>query len=99
MRPASEPCSVLRLNSGHTDFQLTMSIWYIAFLTNKKPWGMSMSTQIRVGHERSFNLTMAVLISAIVFYGFGHTIDRRVIHPAIPPPSLLYVHIVLSTAW
>jgi uncharacterized membrane protein YozB (DUF420 family) len=58
-----------------------------------------MSTQIRVGHERSFNLTMAMLISAIVFYGFGHTIDQRVIHPAIPPPSLLYVHIVLSTAW
>ena len=48
---------------------------------------------------RRFNLAIAVLIAAIVFYGFSQTIDRAVVHPHTPPPTVLYVHVALASAW
>jgi hypothetical protein len=49
--------------------------------------------------ERYFYLFMALLIPATVVYGFSFTIDRNLIHPAIPRPRILYVHAVVFSAW
>jgi hypothetical protein len=35
---------------------------------------------------------MALLIPAVVVYGFSFTVDKNLIHPAIPSPPILYVH-------
>jgi hypothetical protein len=38
-------------------------------------------------------------IAVVVAYGFSRTIDRRLIHPALPRPGLLYVHAVIFFGW
>ena len=48
---------------------------------------------------RSFYLFMALLIPAIVVFGFSFTIDRNLIHPAIPRPPILYVHAAVFSGW
>jgi hypothetical protein len=35
-----------------------------------------------------------------VFYGFSHTVDRALVHfEGVPPPLILYVHALVSSAW
>ncbi len=42
---------------------------------------------------------MALAIAAVVGFGFGQTLDVRVIHASSPRPLILYVHIAVFTAW
>ncbi|MBV8491201.1 MAG: hypothetical protein JO199_11795 [Candidatus Eremiobacteraeota bacterium] len=42
---------------------------------------------------------MALAIVAIVAFGFGRTIDAKLIHPPAPRPTILYVHALLSATW
>src|SRR5271165_5123513 len=45
-------------------------------------------------------LTLGVTVAAIVFYGFSHTVDRALVHfEGVPPPLILYVHALVSSAW
>jgi hypothetical protein len=46
-----------------------------------------------------FYFLMSLMMVAIVVYGFSYTIDRNLIHPAIPRPLLLYVHASIFTIW
>jgi len=46
-----------------------------------------------------FYLMMSVVITAVVVYGFSHTVGQNLIHPAIPRPFILYVHAAIFTAW
>jgi hypothetical protein len=49
--------------------------------------------------ENYFHFAMALLIPAIVVFGFSFTIGRNLIHPAIPRPSILYVHAAVFSGW
>jgi hypothetical protein len=49
--------------------------------------------------ESYFYFLMSLLISGIVVYGFSHTIDANLIHPAVPRPFLLYVHATVFSGW
>ena len=49
--------------------------------------------------DRSFALILGLVVAAIVFYGFSHTVDHALIHYKSPPPPILYVHVLLSSAW
>ena len=49
--------------------------------------------------DRWFYFGMALTIALIVAYGFGHTVERDLIHPAIPRPFVLYVHATLFVIW
>ena len=40
-----------------------------------------------------------VFISALVLYGFSHTVDEDVIHPTRPQPVILYIHAAVFTSW
>src|SRR5262245_36472329 len=42
---------------------------------------------------------MALLIAAIVGYGFSFTIGQNLLHPSSPRPVVLYVHVALFTSW
>jgi hypothetical protein len=42
---------------------------------------------------------MSLLITAVIVYGFSHTIDENLIHPKIARPPLLYFHAVLFSGW
>ena len=49
--------------------------------------------------EDYFYFAMALVIPAIVVFGFSFTIGRNLIHPAIPRPFLLYVHAAVFSGW
>jgi hypothetical protein len=42
---------------------------------------------------------MSLLIAAIVVYGFSITVDKNLIHPAVPRPMILYIHEAVFSGW
>jgi hypothetical protein len=46
-----------------------------------------------------FYSVMSLVIAAVVAYGFSHTIDATLIHPASPPPLVLYLHAAIFGGW
>ena len=42
---------------------------------------------------------MALLIPVVVVYGFSFTVEKHLIHPAIPRPPILYVHAAFFSGW
>jgi hypothetical protein len=42
---------------------------------------------------------MSLLIAAIVVYGFSQTVEKKLVHPALPRPSVLYVHAMVFFGW
>jgi fumarate reductase subunit C len=57
------------------------------------------SSTNRIRFRFTFNFGMALLMAAIVTYGFSQTIGDNLIHPSIPRPRLLYVHAVVMGTW
>jgi hypothetical protein len=58
------------------------------------------ATKGRGGYLKNyFYFTMALVIPAIVMFGFSFTIGPRIIRPAIPRPTLLYVHAAVFAGW
>ncbi|MDR3773382.1 MAG: hypothetical protein P4L26_08550 [Terracidiphilus sp.] len=49
--------------------------------------------------NRYFYLAMSLLVAAIVVWGFSHTIDGALFHPAVPRPLILWFHGGAFTAW
>jgi hypothetical protein len=49
--------------------------------------------------DQYFYFFMALLIAAVVAYGFSFTVGPNLIHPALPRPFLLYVHAAVFTGW
>ena len=58
-----------------------------------------MSSRARAPLDRFFHPGIALVIAGIVAFGFGPTLDVRLIHPPSPRPFVLYVHAVLFTLW
>jgi hypothetical protein len=46
-----------------------------------------------------FYLFMSLVIAATIVYGFSHTVEKNLIHPAPPRPAILYLHAVVFTGW
>ncbi len=42
---------------------------------------------------------MSALIALAVLYGFSQTIDKNLLHPAVPRPLALYLHAACAFAW
>lgn len=49
--------------------------------------------------DRYFYFAMTFVVTAVVVYGFSHTVGENLIHPTIPRPRLLYAHAALFTGW
>jgi hypothetical protein len=49
--------------------------------------------------DKYFYFSMSLLIAAVVVAGFSRTVNQRLLHPAVPPPSVLWVHGVVFSAW
>lgn len=59
---------------------------------------MKQATATRV-LGRYFYLGMGLLLTAIVFYGFSHTVEANLLHPSFPRPAVLYVHAAVFGGW
>lgn len=49
--------------------------------------------------DKYFYFSMSLLIAGIVVWGFSHTVNEVLFHPAIPRPLLLWIHAVAFSAW
>ncbi len=49
--------------------------------------------------DRYFYFAMSLLVAGIVVWGFSHTINDSLFHPAIPRPFLLWIHGAAFSAW
>lgn len=58
-----------------------------------------MTTKSAELFDRYFYFTMSLVIAAVVIYGFSHTVNENLIHPAYPRPFVLYFHAAIFTGW
>ena len=49
--------------------------------------------------DRYFYFAMSLLIAAIVVWGFSHTIEQNLFHPAVPRPPILWFHAAAFSLW
>jgi hypothetical protein len=49
--------------------------------------------------DKYFYLAMSLLIAAIVVVGFSQTVNRNLFHPAVPRPTLLWIHAAAFSLW
>lgn len=49
--------------------------------------------------DKYFYFLMSLLIAVIVVYGFSHTINDNLFHPAIPRPFILSIHAIVFSTW
>ena len=49
--------------------------------------------------QNYFYFSMSLLIAAVVTYGFSHTVNENLFHPAAPRPFILYLHAAVFTGW
>jgi hypothetical protein len=63
------------------------------------PHPISPAAAFRSFLENYFFFVMSLLMAAIVVVGFGPTVNRVMIHPAVPPPAILWVHAAAFSGW
>lgn len=61
--------------------------------------GKKMRTKSAELFDRYFYFIMSLVIAGVVIYGFSHTINENLIHPAYPRPLVLYFHAAIFTGW
>gem|GEM_PF-392014 len=61
--------------------------------------GISVTTRRVKLLQNYFYFSMSLLIAAVVVYGFSHTVNENLIHPAAPRPFILYLHAAIFTGW
>ena len=49
--------------------------------------------------DKYFYFFMSLLVAAIVVWGFSHTVDASLFHPAVPRPLLLWIHGAVFLGW
>jgi FtsH-binding integral membrane protein len=49
--------------------------------------------------EKYFYFSMSLLVSAVVVYGFSHTVDHDLIHANPAPPWILWLHGIVFSGW
>jgi len=49
--------------------------------------------------DRYFYFAMSLLMAVLVAWGFSHTIDMNLLHPAIPRPLILWFHAAAFSLW
>src|SRR5580658_1446383 len=46
-----------------------------------------------------FYFVMTLLSAGILVWGFGHTVNPVLLHPAVPRPRILWVHAIVFSLW
>jgi hypothetical protein len=49
--------------------------------------------------DRYFYFAMSLVALAVVLWGFGPTIDEKMLHPAVAPPAILWFHGAIFSSW
>ncbi len=49
--------------------------------------------------DKYFYFSMSLLVAGIVVWGFNHTVDQNLFHPAVPRPLILWFHGGAFSTW
>jgi hypothetical protein len=49
--------------------------------------------------DRYFYFAMSLVMAGIVVWGFSHTVNENLLHPAVPRPLILWFHAVVFSTW
>jgi hypothetical protein len=49
--------------------------------------------------DKYFYFLMSLLVAAIVVWGFSHSVNANLFHPAVPRPFLLWIHGAVFSGW
>ena len=49
--------------------------------------------------DKYFYFFMSLLVAAIVVWGFSHSVNANLFHPALPRPFLLWIHATAFSGW
>lgn len=49
--------------------------------------------------DKYFYFAMSLLVAASVIWGFSHTVGGNLLHPAVRPPRILWLHGAVFSAW
>ena len=58
-----------------------------------------MAGAVRTFLRRYGDFAQALLLAAVVWYGFSHTLEENLLHPSFPRPAVLYVHAAVFGGW
>ena len=58
-----------------------------------------LTSRLRKLLDRFFYLGTALLVAAVVIFGFSHTIGGNLLHPDTPRPSILPIHAIVFSSW
>jgi hypothetical protein len=61
--------------------------------------GITLPTTGAASLEKYFYFFMSLVIAGVVAYGFSHTVEQNLIHPAVPRPVVLYFHAAVFGGW
>jgi hypothetical protein len=71
-----------------------MTATYVGRATAKAPRSLAVRLL-----DKYFYFSMSLLVAAIVVFGFSHTVDQVLVHPAVPKPLLLWIHGGVFSLW
>jgi FtsH-binding integral membrane protein len=49
--------------------------------------------------DRYFYFAMSLLVAGIVVWGFSHSVNENLFHPAVPRPFFLWIHAAAFSGW
>jgi hypothetical protein len=61
--------------------------------------GTTLTTRRASVLEEYFYFGMSLLVAAVVGYGFSHTVNANLLHPAEPRPTILWFHAAAFSLW
>lgn len=76
-----------------------MATEQIGFKIKAKRSGVADSPALSRFLNQSFYFAMSLLITAVVIYGFSHTVENNLIRATPPRPWLLWVHGAVFSGW
>jgi sorbitol-specific phosphotransferase system component IIC len=58
-----------------------------------------MSQRTRARLTIPYPLVLIAAAVGVILFGFSHTIGRVLLHPPVPAPQILWVHVALASTW
>ncbi len=76
-----------------------MATEQVIFAAKAKQSGARKASVLSRFLSKYFYFCMSLLVAVVVIYGFGHTVDNRLVHATPPRPWILWVHGAVFSGW
>ena len=76
-----------------------MATEQIRFAVAAKQGNTTKASELSRFLNKYFYFCMSLLVAVVVIYGFGHTVDNRLVHATPPRPWILWVHGAVFSGW